>query len=535
MQTALVAKLSDNWVFLALGGILLAFLVAILIANDGVFVYTLDDPYIHLQFSTQLWRGHFGLIPEEISSPSSSVLWPLLLAPFSSFAFHQFVPLLLNVAATFGSLALWRRALRHFVLQSDDRGAGHIADILALAILLTTNALGVVFSGMEHPLQVLATLAAVLGAIEFIETRRIRWWLVAAIIAGPLLRYENIPISVAALAVMVAGGAWGWALIGAAAAAAGLGVFAAVSLSLGLPFIPGSVQVKSSIDGNAWGMLASLRHALGNFAANLLRYRWPLDGILIIALLLARPFLRHEFMPLSRWLLLAGVTGAVGLQFILGAHFDFGRYDCFSFNAGLLCCAYFYRNALRAAVGSLPGWRAGVAGFVFLFALTPGSAGALWLTPLAAQDIYRQQWQMRRFLATLGDEGVAVNDVGLASYRSGQRVLDLLGLGSEEVRRRRMAGDMTGPQIKAMMTERKISALLVYPLWFDVRGIQDAEMVARFKLGRDAVSSARNEVALYGIDVAAAARLRRKAIEFASSMPRGTTLEIVSPPAGVSR
>ena len=47
---------------------------------DGHLIYTLDDPYIHLAVARNILLGGYGVNATEFSSPSSSILWPWLLA-----------------------------------------------------------------------------------------------------------------------------------------------------------------------------------------------------------------------------------------------------------------------------------------------------------------------------------------------------------------------------------------------------------------------------------------------------------------------
>mgnify|MGYP001017862235 CR=1 FL=1 len=46
----------------------------------GFFFYTLDDPYIHLALAENILRGHYGINLDEPSSPSSSIVYPFLVA-----------------------------------------------------------------------------------------------------------------------------------------------------------------------------------------------------------------------------------------------------------------------------------------------------------------------------------------------------------------------------------------------------------------------------------------------------------------------
>src|SRR5437773_1407993 len=93
---------------LFMGGVV-AELSAILFINSGHLVYTLDDAYIHLSLAENIARCHYGINPGESSSPSSSILWPFLLAPVAGSALGTAAPLVLNVLVSLGTVFLfWR-------------------------------------------------------------------------------------------------------------------------------------------------------------------------------------------------------------------------------------------------------------------------------------------------------------------------------------------------------------------------------------------------------------------------------------------
>jgi hypothetical protein len=61
---------------------------------------------------------------------------------------------------------------------------------------------------------------------------------------------------------------------------------------------------------------------------------------------------------------------------------------------------------------------------------------------------------------------LAVNELGWVSYQNGAFVLDLAGLGSEPVRRLRMAQAFGAAQMAEITTHYDIGLVMVYESWF---------------------------------------------------------------------
>ena len=87
-------------------GLLGAVVAAMVGQAGGHVVYTLDDPYIHLALARELAGGHYGLHAAEAAAPSSSVLWPFLLAPRARVPAGVFLPLVLSAACAAGTLVV---------------------------------------------------------------------------------------------------------------------------------------------------------------------------------------------------------------------------------------------------------------------------------------------------------------------------------------------------------------------------------------------------------------------------------------------
>jgi hypothetical protein len=508
--------LSRLWPFGALCVLLAGMLVAILALNGGHFTYSLDDAYIHLAFSEQLAQGHFGLVPDVLASPSSSILYPLLLTPLTSTDWHQFQPLAWNAAALFVSLALWRLLLRRWVFE----GQPVLAALLALLAVVALNQIGLVFSGMEASLQIACSLATAIGLIEWLFAGRLRWWLIVAIVAGPLLRYENLSVSLPALAIMAVYGRWTIAVLAAAAIAMVLGGYAIYCQSIGLPPVPGSLLVKTSFDDPALGLWSGLAGTTLHLFRSIIGLRSDVPALLLIGLLAIALFRRQ-----GRERTLIGFALVVLVaQFAFGGHGSLGRYDSHAWSVGLAVALFVHRAALQRLARTPRRFVAGAA--LALACLFPYTALMAPATPLAANNIYLQQFQMRRLLVEFIQSRALVNDAGLTAYRNPYRIVDLTGLGSEPIRQLRLQRPFTGPMVEffgTIMSGTRIA--LVNRDWLG--DIPDQWVyLGVLRLERPRISVAGSEVGIYATLPSEAARLKAVLQEFAPTLPPGARLDL---------
>src|SRR5579875_3253250 len=124
------------------------------LANDHQFFFALDDPYIHLALAKGIAHGHFGINPGEPSSPSSSILWPLLLTPFAATSHGPLWALLLNLIVGVASAALFGYAVSRWPQREATREEGARRVIAVGFLVFIGNLVGLTFLGMEHTLQV---------------------------------------------------------------------------------------------------------------------------------------------------------------------------------------------------------------------------------------------------------------------------------------------------------------------------------------------------------------------------------------------
>lgn len=505
----------------ALAGVLTAFFLletaAVLWRTGGSFTYTLDDPYIHLALSEQIRSLHYGLDPGEVSTPSSSVAWPFLLAIPAGTPLHAGTPLLLGYLATLASGWLLLR-LGGILAPGAAERRPVVTALLAAAPVLALNWAGVVFTGMEHAAHVTATLAVGVGLVEVAVRRAVPWELVAGLVAGPLLRYEGLAVTAAAAVVLFRWGFRRTALLAPLAAVLPLAAFSAVALANGLDPLPSSVLMKSDVAGGDGPPLAAVEAGLREASGHLLFV--VLAGFLLVDAL-AGAGRRARRRPTA----LHGYALAVlAAHAVLGRFGWFSRYELYAYAAVLPVVAFLVAGRLRrpARLGQRS-WLVAAAALAVLGCLPYVSATLR--VPAAAENIHLQQAQMARFAAEHWRGPVAVNDIGLVGYESADPVLDLWGLASEQAREARAAGD--DPAWMARLAgERGVGLAMIYDeeSWFPALP-PSWEPVAVLVLDQPRVTVGGREVTFLATSPDAVARLRDELRRFARTLPDGAHLE----------
>jgi hypothetical protein len=478
----------------------LGLLGAILHRDHGVFTYTLDDPYIHLALARSLAHGHYGINLGEASSPSSSVVWPFLLTPFAGWAWGEYVPLGLNVL--FCGMAAW--GIGRFVdgLRAGVSWSARFA--VACALMLVANLAGLTFVGMEHGLQVLLAIACAAGVAEAYRGRAIPAWCLCAAAVGPMVRYENFALMVAVGIALCGQGRVRAAVRLAAVSVVGPAVFSVFLLSRGLPALPTSVLLKARVYTVA-GSAAS--EVMGTMYGRELR-EWAWWGLLVLLGLLVWLAVREK-ERVRQWAL-AGAVVAAAMQLAVGQFNWFHRYEVYA----VVFCAMVAATALVERV-RVPAWCVTFG----LLALAWPYEQALWQTPVAASNVYQQQYQMGRFEREFYGKTLAVNDLGSVSYRrpAGADVVDLWGLGSPEAARQ---GVKDADWMDAITRAHGAGLAMIYPDWFDEGAPDDWTPLATMCVAGERVSVSRECVVFYSTEVGDTAALTAEVAAFARTLPK---------------
>lgn len=460
--------------------------VLVMVINGGTLVYTLDDPYIHIDLARRIFSGHYGINPHEFSAPSSSIIWPFLLAPFTPLGNAMLlVPFALNVMLSFLTFSLFSQ-LVHGVRP------GHKLLILG-GWFLATNFYGLIFNGMEHCLQIYLVTVIAMGVLhkEFHGVAVTSMKVYLAILVLPLVRYEGLAISLPVLFYLLCKGERLKPVI------CGVGLIAAVALfslflsHLGLGYLPSSVIAKS----DTTGLSSIVMNVVGQFE----KYGWIMLALMVMC----------AVMP-DRKLFVLMLLVVTGLHALFGKNGWFGRYEIYWLTfLGVFfiyaCLRHLKERTVAIIFGLLP----------LAFAQLVYTTLA---TPLASAAIYNQQYPMSQIAQRL-NAPVAVNDLGLVALNSRQYVLDLWGLGNLEALKLRKSS--SGPDwIKGLMERNNVHYAFVYDEWFSEHP-DNWIKVGDLHMQIPKIATAFSDVAFYATDATSAQTLREVMQDYASEHPTG--------------
>ncbi len=404
--------------------IVLVELMVILFLNEGVFTYSLDDAYIHLSLAENIVQGHYGINFGEYSAPSSSILWPFLLAIFARTVFFEYVPLVINTMFSVGILIaaglLCRRIFASFSC------GNFLAVWVGTLLILGGNLAGLVFTGMEHSLQVFVAVLLVGGLITLCRDNRCSWGLMTLIIMAPLIRYEMLALSIPAVWILLRNKRLKSAVFSLLCLGGLMLGFALFLHSMGLGFFPNSVAAKSEIISKSGPLLRIAE----NIMTGLLEKRWR--GGFLLGMFCGFTVFRfnrrssRSVRYMSEWACMA-----IGLHFCFGQFGWFSRYEIYIWIVSVLTMLFIIVQRFETALRSVSPWRTSFVLMLFFGVTSPAYLYAMMMTPVAANNIYEQQYQTRRLITEFYKKPLALNDIGLPTFEQDIYVLDIWGLASK--------------------------------------------------------------------------------------------------------
>ncbi len=525
-------KLYNHWP-LIMGVILIWITIFILFKaslsiNNGIFIYVLDDPYVHMSMAKNfILHGVLGVDQYSFTSSSSSPLWLMLLSSaYFLLGINDLIPLILNII--FATIAV---TVAYYILDYYKLSSFYKMIFLLLFIFLTPLP-AIVFTGMEHNLQIILTISFAFMAALMLSKKEyggLKLYLLLILsFLSVAVRYENIfTVLVVAILFILRKRPLNsvWLLVSGIIPVLIYGIY---SLSRGWFFLPNSLVSKSNFVENKIQIfsLEGIFRFWDNFKS--------IMGIhIFIPVTLAVGILIYRLdKQKNSWngpnLLIIIFIGATFLHMLLARVGWFYRYEAYLLALGILAIAVGIVDYLpskpqldrtqitrQLAVIALI--------FLLVFPIADRGYNSLKETPKASNNIYDQQYQMALFIKEYySGSAVALNDVGTVNYYSDIKSVDLLGLSGLETSKYILKGNYSIEDMDLMTREKNVKVAIIYEDLFKdylTGGVPSGWIkVGEWKISNK-ITPFMDTVSFYAVDPAEEANLIKNLREFSIRLP----------------
>ncbi len=496
------------WFFLFYALVLLCVLLC-----DHHLIYSLDDAFIHLDVARNILHGTYGINAGEPSSPSSSIIWPWLLAATQLLGLGVTGPLVLNALAAGATVYVSARLIRTLGLADNATGAGMTLGI-GLLVIFAANALALPMTGMEHTWHVLTVALVIEGLIAASKGTPPNTTFIIALVAMPLFRFEGMALFLVSVAALWLQGYRRAAVTAAVAGFSCLAAYEAFLFHLGLPPLPSSVLLKLDVANDPHGKKGFLQMILYNlkasFGSSPGQIYWCFLAYLGFMMFFQRrnPRLKYVYLPI-----ICSIMAQMICERFPGI---MNRYTIYIMEMAFLGICF--------SLSDMTGWSIKERRFLlFLLGAVPAYTSALTTiyTPAGVHSIYGQQYQMHRFVNDYYHGPVGVNDLGLVGYKNSHYVLDLWGLGSMDVYRLRRAHAYNAAAIDGLVKKHDVRLVMIFKGWFLHMTPRDWKTVGKLHDIDDAYNN--TDVTFYAPPGADRSRIIHALRKFEPTLPAGTT------------
>lgn len=474
----LIIAIGTFWIVVAL------WLMFSLSLNQGHLVYSLDDTYLHMAIAKNFAQhGIWGMTRYAFSSSSSSLLWTLLLSVvYLLFGVNEVAPFILNLIFATLLICLVYSILKRYKLNS------FFSIIVLWLIIFLAPLPSLIFCGLEHILHIFLTIvfvylvARTLSNQSSEEKKPISLNEILLLVLSPLIvmtRYEALFLVFVVCLLFVVRQRLRYSLLLGGLGILPVVIFGLISLSKGGYFLPNSILLKGKMPS-----FSSLQNII-NFFGYSGYYQLLLTphilffiivGSIVFILLYNKPdriWSAHSIM-----IIVFIATTLLHMQFSKIIVVEFMRYEAYLIGLGIFVISialqeYFSGKFwLRIKRDFIPKYLAiGLLIILVIFPLAKilvkRGLTSLIKTPRATTNIYQQQYQMGLFLREFyQDTGVAAHDLGAINFLSDVRCLDLWGLASVEVTKKKREGEYDREKISELAKSEGTRIAIVYADWF---------------------------------------------------------------------
>jgi len=237
----------------------------------------------------------------------------------------------------------------------------------------------------------------------------------------------------------------------------GLVGFSLFLKSLGLAPLPTSILAKSS----AVDTSNILMRFFLNFTKNITN---PIGIILFVLSMTFLPKILKKEHKKDR--LFAAVLFSAGMMhMVAGDLWWYGRYETYVLSTLVLGFFYLYSDRVVDYIATKSLTKSAIRIGSTLGFISIPSLFILATTPWLSHEIYRQPFQFHRFVENFYQHPVALNDLGLVSYKNDLYVLDLWGLSSPDALKGRTADTGTG-WMHELTQQYDVGLVFITESWF---------------------------------------------------------------------
>ena len=217
-----------------------------------------------------------------------------------------------------------------------------------------------------------------------------------------------------------------------------------------------------------------------------------------------------------------GIAVAILIHILAGRP---NRYITYIWSATILTFIFLYRDRLTRFIKEKSFFKIIVSASLITILFCYNYIYSIFITPLASNNIYEQQYQMHRFAVNYYKKPIAVNDLGYVAYKNENYVLDLIGLSSMEVQKLKRYSK-TPAWMNTITSEYNIKFAMIYDRWFPL--IPGSwKKIAELYLGKEKFSPAENVVAFYILDNRISSEIIDMLNQFRKTLPEDVKLIIL--------
>ena len=485
--------------------------------TGGTFCYPLDDTFIHMAVAKNVAiHGVWGISPHEWVSTSSSPLYTALLALcYKLFQVNAYLPFILAVA---GAL------LAILAMQQELNNRTHLTTRHKSMIVVITVFIGALPAlaalGMEHTFQIAFTLLFVHNSADVLSTQNstVKKILTAAIWGAltVITRYENAFIVMMICGLLFMRKQFLPALLIGFVSALPVVLFGLYAVSKGGLFIPNSIQIK----------VRTNYVSLMNGGLAILELAASLSGLVVLSgVLIVKKQIQKRF-DRSAWILTIFVLSSL-VHAVFGGFGWFYRYEAYLIVLGAFHLLIQFYTWLETGARQYNPHFPLLVGVALLCTVNlPLRSVNSWRNFIrSTYNIWEQQYQMARFLSRFyNHQTVAANDIGAISYLGDVRIVDLWGLGSNEVTKARKGGYWNAGFLQQFVLKEKAGIAVVYESWFPPELIAHWQKAGTWQVGYSHTLGD-TKVSFYAIDPKQIETLKKNLQQFTPQLPADVKAE----------